>query len=51
MAYLEPVALPAQQPEDYVLLSADVVDQERPWRHDSAKLAQAIMSIYQEPAL
>ena len=51
MAYLEPVALPAEQPKDYSLLTADVVDEERPWRHDSAKLAQVILSIYQEPAL
>jgi uncharacterized cofD-like protein len=51
MAYLEPVALPAERPKDYSLLTADVVDEERPWRHDSAKLAQVIVSIYQEPAL
>jgi uncharacterized cofD-like protein len=51
MAYLEPVALPAERPKDYVLFTADVVDEERPWRHDSAKLAQVIVSIYQEPAL
>ncbi len=51
MAHLEPVALPTEQPTEYTLLSADVIDEERPWRHDSAKLAQAILSIYQEPAL
>lgn len=50
MAHLEPVALPAGQPTDYTLLTADVVDEEHPWRHDSAKLAQAIVAIYQEPA-
>lgn len=51
MARLEPVALPTEQPADYTLLTADVVDEERPWRHDSAKLAQAILAIHQEPAL
>ena len=51
MVYLEPVALPAEQPDKYTLLTADVIDEERPWRHDSAKLAQTILAIYQEPAL
>ena len=50
-AHLEPVALPAEQPAEYTLLTADVVDEERPWRHDSAKLARAIMAILQETAL
>lgn len=50
MARLEPVALPAEPPVDYTLLTADVIDEERPWRHDSNKLARVIMSIYQEPA-
>lgn len=49
MAHLEPVALPPVHPAEYTLFTADVVDEERPWRHDSAKLAQAILSIYQEP--
>lgn len=51
MARLEPVALPIEPPTGYTLLTADVIDETRPWRHDSAKLAQVIMSIYQEPAL
>jgi uncharacterized cofD-like protein len=51
MARLEPVVLPAEQPDKYTLLTADVIDEERPWRHDSAKLAQAIVAIYQELAL
>ncbi|HSN74593.1 MAG TPA: uridine diphosphate-N-acetylglucosamine-binding protein YvcK [Anaerolineae bacterium] len=50
-AHLEPVALPAEPPADYMLLTADVIDEERPWRHDSAKLAQTIMAIYQETSL
>jgi hypothetical protein len=51
MARLEPVALPAEPPADYTLLTADVIDEERPWRHDSAKLARVIQSIYQETDL
>jgi hypothetical protein len=51
MAYLEPVALPAEPPAHYILLTADVIDERQPWRHDSTKLAQALMSIYQEPPL
>jgi uncharacterized cofD-like protein len=46
MAYLEPVALPATPPESYELVTADVIDEEHPWRHDSAKLAAALMDIY-----
>jgi uncharacterized cofD-like protein len=30
------------------LAAADVIDEARPWRHDSDKLAQAVMQIYQE---
>jgi uncharacterized cofD-like protein len=51
MAYLEPVALPAEPPADTMLLTADVIDEDRPWRHDSTKLAQAIMAIFQETSL
>jgi uncharacterized cofD-like protein len=30
------------------IAAADVIDEARPWRHDSEKLAQAVMQIYQE---
>ena len=50
-AHLKPVALPAQTPSEYTLLTADLIDEERPWRHDSAKLARVILDIYAEPAL
>ena len=30
------------------IATADVLDEARPWRHDSAKLAQAVMQTYQE---
>ncbi len=33
---------------DSRVYAADLVDPERPWRHDSAKLAQAIMKIFAE---
>lgn len=48
MARLEPVALPPETPPGYTLLTGDVIDEDRPWRHDSAKLARAIMALYQE---
>ncbi|MFZ2488010.1 MAG: uridine diphosphate-N-acetylglucosamine-binding protein YvcK [Anaerolineae bacterium] len=50
-AHLQPVALPTTEPTVYTLLTADVIDEERPWRHDSAKLARVLMSIQQEPTL
>jgi uncharacterized cofD-like protein len=34
--------------EKYQLYSADLVDSLYPWRHDSGKLAQAIIDLYQE---
>jgi uncharacterized cofD-like protein len=33
---------------EYPFYRANLVDEGRPWRHDSAKLAQAIMDLYQE---
>ena len=30
------------------IMAADVIDEARPWRHDSAKLAQAVMQTYHE---
>jgi len=32
-------------PPDLPMITADLVDEARPWRHDSAKLAQAVMSL------
>ena len=49
--HLEPVPLPVKRPATYTLLTADVIDEKRPWRHDSAKLAKVIMDIHVEPAL
>jgi uncharacterized cofD-like protein len=34
--------------EDYRLYQADLIDSLYPWRHDSQKLAQVIMDLYQE---
>lgn len=51
MAHLEPVTLPTQPPADYVLLTADVIDEQHPWRHDSAKLARVLLDIYAEMKL
>ena len=49
--HLEPVPLPQKRPVTYTLLTADVIDEKRPWRHDSAKLAKVIIDIHAEPAL
>ena len=49
--HLEPVPLPEKRPVTYTLLTADVIDEKRPWRHDSAKLAKVIIDIHAEPAL
>jgi hypothetical protein len=32
-------------PEKVRLVTADLVDAQRPWRHDSAKLAKAVMAL------
>jgi len=50
-AHLKPVPLPAEPPTEYALLTADLIDEARPWRHDSAKLAKVILDIYAEPTL
>ena len=34
--------------EDYPIYQADLIDVLHPWRHDSKKLAQVIMELYQE---
>lgn len=34
--------------EEYTVYSADLVDAEQPWRHDSKKLAQVVMDLYYE---
>ena len=33
---------------DYSVYTVDLTDKIRPWRHDSVKLAQAIMDLYQQ---
>jgi uncharacterized cofD-like protein len=38
------VRLPAPETVDYQLLTYDLVDRQYPWRHDSDKLAQALMA-------
>lgn len=38
--FVEPVA-----PADIRMVTADLVDQSRPWRHDSAKLAHAVVNL------
>ncbi|HFQ92429.1 MAG TPA: YvcK family protein [Anaerolineae bacterium] len=38
--YVQPIA-----PPDVTMVTADLVDEARPWRHDSDKLAQAVMNL------
>ena len=43
------VRLPAQENEhDYLLFTGDLVEDKRPWRHDSAKLASRLLEVYAE---
>jgi uncharacterized cofD-like protein len=47
----ETVSLPAdEQAPDYRVVMADVVDPDAPLRHDSVKLAQALIGLYYEKA-
>lgn len=41
--YVQPIS-----PPDVTLVTADLVDEARPWRHDSDKLAQAVMKLVLE---
>jgi hypothetical protein len=38
--FVKPVA-----PKNLPLVTADLVDEARPWRHDSAKLAKAVIDL------
>ena len=38
--YVEPIA-----PKQVKMITADLVDESRPWRHDSAKLARAVINL------
>ncbi|MFN3331414.1 MAG: 2-phospho-L-lactate transferase CofD family protein, partial [Caldilinea sp.] len=43
------VTLPAPgETSEFTIFTGDVVDTERPWRHDSQKLAARLMEIYRE---
>lgn len=42
------VRLPEKPPTRYKLITADLVDAQYPWRHDSHKLAQALMSLIEQ---
>ncbi len=48
-SYSDWVPLPApDEARDYQLFTGDVVDDERPWRHDSDKLAVRLLEVYGE---
>jgi hypothetical protein len=44
----EMVMLDEELSSTHSVYSADLVDEENPWRHDPRKLAQAVMDIYYE---
>ena len=44
---LEWVRLPQKEEKGYRLMTADLVDEEFPWRHDSHKLARCLMELYE----
>jgi uncharacterized cofD-like protein len=45
------VPLPdSDRPLDYTLFTGDVIDDERPWRHDADKLATRLMEVFSEHA-
>jgi hypothetical protein len=39
---------PAGEPLAYRLFTGDIVDESRPWRHDSEKLAARIVEVFAE---
>ncbi len=43
--YVQPNGLPPTAPEQVKMITADLVDEKRPWRHDSEKLARAVMDL------
>ncbi|NLE76143.1 MAG: hypothetical protein GX605_05255, partial [Chloroflexi bacterium] len=47
-AQSQPVHLADQAPIPYRLVTADLVDPQNPWRHDPARLAETLMSLYSE---
>jgi len=48
---LAPVALEIPADASYQVISADVVDRERPWRHDPTQLARVLMTAYEQQAV
>jgi uncharacterized cofD-like protein len=42
------VALATPVNTDYLVITADVVNEQRPWRHDPAKLARALITWYEQ---
>jgi uncharacterized cofD-like protein len=45
---LESVALKYPRDKNYAVITADVVDEQHPWRHDSTKLAHQLMTWYKD---
>lgn len=48
MSHLQPVLPDTTPGGQYMVLPMDVVDEQHPWRHDSVKLAQALIDWYKQ---
>jgi len=48
MSHLQAVLPAADNPTGYQVIGADVIDEQHPWRHASAKLAQQLMNSYKQ---
>jgi uncharacterized cofD-like protein len=48
--YVQPTAIEHAIHQRYVVHLADLTDPDRPWRHDPAKLAQALLTLYHQIA-
>ena len=48
MSHLQPVLLNVAHNLGYQIVTADVVDEERPWRHDAVKLANKLMNWHKQ---
>jgi uncharacterized cofD-like protein len=45
---LTPVTIATPVGSNYQVFASDVVDEQRPWRHDPAKLARVLMALYEQ---
>jgi uncharacterized cofD-like protein len=48
MSHLQPVLPILARGQDYQVITADIIDAERPWRHNPTKLANELMNWYKQ---